>query len=59
MNFFLTSISQYEKHRARIAHPPLANTNEDVAIFLIIGVIFNRSREYPITNADTPAISSI
>ena len=40
-----------------MVQPPLANTNEDVAIFLIMGVTFNKSRENPIINADTPAIS--
>ena len=42
-----------------MAHPPLAKTNEDVAIFLIIGVTFNKSSEYPIIKADMPAISNI
>ena len=40
-------------------HPPLANTNEEVAIFLIIGVTFNKSRVYPASNADAPATSNI
>jgi len=41
-----------------MVQPPLAKTNEDVAIFLIIGVIFSRSRAYPIASADTPAMTS-
>ena len=54
---FLTSISQYEKQSASMAHPPLANTNEAVAIFLIIGVIFIQSSEKPRNKATSPAIS--
>src|SRR5512147_2597491 len=56
LNFFFTSISHHEKQRASIAHPPLAKTNDEVAIFLIIGVIFSQSRPYPIARPATPAI---
>ena len=45
LNDFFTSISHHEKQRARMVHPPLANTNDDVAIFLIIGVMLSQSRE--------------
>ena len=39
MNIFLTSINQYENAMANSVQPPLAKTNEEVAIFLIIGVM--------------------
>jgi len=43
-NTFLMSINQYENAIANRVHPPLAKTNDEVAIFLIIGVILNQSR---------------
>jgi len=40
---FLTSVSQYKKASINKTHPPLENTNAEVLMRLMMGVIFSQS----------------